>query len=197
MFLSVTMISGARNQRQPFLSQRLYDRMKCLFPDHRSELVAASILLSNTYLSVGDEQRAQEVRLDRIQQFGKKVKPGLTWTAVNGELLVTAVFYTNCLCECRRISLLVYQRFGAHDRSHHRSAEIYAELDLLSQELKEHGHEFDSVWITRPLQEGESVESVLCGHSEKLAIAFNLIQRPRRLLIQITKNLRMCGDCRT
>ena len=88
----VTMISGARNQRRSVLSQRLYDRMKSLFPDHRSDLVAASILLSNTYLSVGDEQRAQEVRINRIQQFGKKVQPGLSWTAVNGELVVTAVF---------------------------------------------------------------------------------------------------------
>ncbi|CAF1436318.1 unnamed protein product, partial [Didymodactylos carnosus] len=51
-----------------------------------------------------------------------------------------------------------------HDRSHPRSAEIYAELHHLSSELKTHGHEYDSSWITRPLQDGESVESALCGH---------------------------------
>ena len=62
--------------------------------------------------------------------------------------------------------------------------------------MKEHGHEYDSSWITRSLGDGESFESVLCGHSEKLAIAFNLIQRPQPSLIQITKNLRVCGDCR-
>ncbi|CAF4098570.1 unnamed protein product, partial [Adineta steineri] len=38
-------------------------------------------------------------------------------------------------------------------------------------------------------------QSVLCGHSERLAIAFNLIQQPIPDRIQIVKNLRICGDC--
>jgi hypothetical protein len=66
----------------------------------------------------------------------------------------------------------------------------------MSSELIEHGHRYDSSWITRPLQEDETIESVLCGHSEKLAIAFNFIQRPIPSLIQVTQNLRICGDCR-
>ncbi|CAF4226156.1 unnamed protein product, partial [Adineta steineri] len=85
--------------------------------------------------------------------------------------------------------------FKAHDRSHPQSNEIYAELDHLSNQLKENGYEYDSSWITRPLKDGETYESVFCGHSEKLAIAFNLIQKPQPSLIQITKNLRICGDC--
>jgi hypothetical protein len=89
------------------------------------------------------------------------------------------------------------KEFGAHDRSHPRSDEIYAELDRLSNELKVHGHEFDSSWVTRSLHDGESVESALCGHSEKLAIAFNLIQQPSPPFMQVTKNLRVCVDCRT
>ena len=44
--------------------------------------------------------------------------------------------------------------------------------------------------------DGESIESVLNGHSERLALAFNFIQRPIPTRIQITKNLRICGDCR-
>ncbi|CAF4668303.1 unnamed protein product, partial [Rotaria magnacalcarata] len=60
----------------------------------------------------------------------------------------------------------------------------------------EYGHKYDSSWITRPVKEDESVESILCSHSEKLAIAFNFIQRPVPSIIQITKNLRICGDCR-
>jgi hypothetical protein len=87
MFL-VAMLSGARNHRHSILSQKVYDRMKTLFPDHKSHLIAASVLLSNTYASAGDEERAQEVRVSRIKQFGKRVKSGLTWTEVNGELVV-------------------------------------------------------------------------------------------------------------
>ncbi|CAF3973435.1 unnamed protein product [Rotaria sp. Silwood1] len=92
-------------------------------------------------------------------------------------------------------ALINMWQFKAHDRSHPRSSEIYAELDRLSSELIQYGHRFDSSWITRSIQEDESIESVLCGHSEKLAIAFNFIQRPIPSIIQITKNLRVCGDC--
>lgn len=42
----------------------------------------------------------------------------------------------------------------------------------------------------------ETVESVLNGHSERLALAFNFIHDPIPSPIQITKNLRICGDCR-
>jgi hypothetical protein len=42
----------------------------------------------------------------------------------------------------------------------------------------------------------ETVESILCGHSEKLAIAFNFHRQPNAKRIQMTNNLRVCGDCR-
>lgn len=50
--------------------------------------------------------------------------------------------------------------------------------------------------MTRELNQEETIESALCGHSERLAIAFNFIQRPVPDFIQITKNLRVCGNCR-
>ena len=87
--LLVAILSGARTQRQFILSQQLYDRMKSLFPDQRPGLIAASVLLSNTYSSVGDEQKAQEVRIGRLKQFGNEIKLGLSWTEVNGELVVS------------------------------------------------------------------------------------------------------------
>ena len=66
----------------------------------------------------------------------------------------------------------------------------------MAQDLREYGHRYDSNWIIRPLQDGESIESILCGHSEKLAIAYNFIENRQPSVIQVTKNLRMCGDCR-
>lgn len=81
--------------------------------------------------------------------------------------------------------LFIFKSFRAHDRSHHQSDGIYAELERLSNELKIYGHEYDSSWITRPLKTGETIESVLCGRSEKLAIAFNFIQNPRPSFILV------------
>jgi len=90
-----------------------------------------------------------------------------------------------------------FQQFRAHDRSHPRSSEIYEELNRLSAELIKHGHQFDASWITRPIANDENVASVLCGHSERLALAFNFIHKSIPSLIQSTKNLRVCGDCRS
>ncbi|CAF2092687.1 unnamed protein product [Rotaria magnacalcarata] len=173
LIMYTAMLSAARNYRLVALSEKLYNRMRLLFPDENSHLISASILLSNIYSSLGYNQEVKEIRIERIKQFGKNITVGVAWTEVNGQLV----------------------RFQAHDRSHPQSDEIYAELVRLSNELKEHGHEYDSSWITRPLKNEETIESVLCGHSEKLAIAFNFIQYPRPSFIQITKNLRVCGDC--
>jgi hypothetical protein len=85
----VSLLSGARNHRDSALSQKLYDRMKFLFPNQKSDLIAALVLVSNTYSSVGDEQQAQEVQISRIKQLGNKTKAGLSWTEVNGELVVS------------------------------------------------------------------------------------------------------------
>ena len=88
------------------------------------------------------------------------------------------------------------QKFRAHDRSNPYSTEIYEESARLVVRLIEHGYKPDESWVIRELNDNETTESVLCGHSERLAIVFNLIQRPIPARIQIVKNLRICGDCR-
>ncbi|CAF1573374.1 unnamed protein product [Adineta steineri] len=169
----MALLSGARNSRQSHLSQEIHKRMKLLFPNEKNLLISASILLCNILSSLGHHEEAQAIRLDRIKEFGNKVKAGLSWTEVNGEVV----------------------QFTAHDQSHPQSKEIYAEAQRISSELVKYGHVHDGSWITRPLREYETVESVLCSHSERLAIAFNFIEGRKPSFIQITNNLRVCGDC--
>jgi len=73
---------------------------------------------------------------------------------------------------------------------------IYAKLEQIRDQLTQHGYQFDSSSNTRILLNDEDIETILCGHSEKLAIAFNLIQHPIPSTIQVTQNLRICRDCR-
>jgi hypothetical protein len=89
------------------------------------------------------------------------------------------------------------KEFRAHDRSHPRSKEIYEESARLTEELIAHGHRFDASWITKTIENDDTIQSVLCGHSERIALAFNFIQRPVPTTIQLVKNLRICGDCRS
>ncbi len=92
--------------------------------------------------------------------------------------------------------MILFQRFRAHDQSHPRSQEIYAEAEKISKQLIQHGHKYDSSWVTRALNEDETIASVLCGHSERLAIAWGFVANPDARRLQLTKNLRVCGDCR-
>ncbi|CAF3511175.1 unnamed protein product [Rotaria socialis] len=84
----MVMLSGARNNRNSVLSQRLYNQMKSLFSNKKDDFIAASILLCNTYSSLGQFEQAAHIRSTRIKEFGKNVKVGLTWTEANGELVV-------------------------------------------------------------------------------------------------------------
>jgi hypothetical protein len=43
--------------------------------------------------------------------------------------------------------------------------------------------------------DAEEKERIVLGHSEKLAVAFGLINTSKGETIRITKNLRLCEDC--
>lgn len=81
-------LSAARSARQSDLAKRLYNRMQSLFSGQRSDLISASILLSNTYASLGDYERAHDIRDHRLKNYGDKVEVGLTWTVIDGRVWV-------------------------------------------------------------------------------------------------------------
>jgi hypothetical protein len=188
----VALLSGARSRKNFAISQKVVDRLQQLFPDEDSCLLPARVLLANAYSSVGDFSKAIGVRRD-IDRMASKKKVGLSWTVIDGQVVVRFLLESIVLLS----PLIVEQKFRAHDRSHPRSDEIYAEIDRLKQELIDAGHRFDASWITRALNKDENIETVLCGHSERLAIAFNFIAKSAPTRIQVVKNLRVCGDCRT
>ncbi|CAF1144239.1 unnamed protein product [Rotaria magnacalcarata] len=169
----MSLLSGARNNRNRNLSEKIYKRMKILFPNDKESLASGVVLLSNIYSSLGEHQEAKNFRSNQIEELGVKVKVGLSWTEIKGQIV----------------------QLKAHDHSHPQSAEIYAKIDRLKSKAIENGFIFDSSWITRPLNENETNESVLCGHSELLVIALQLIQEPVPKRIQVVKNLRVCGHC--
>ncbi|UJR24040.1 hypothetical protein I4U23_027005 [Adineta vaga] len=168
----ISLLSGARNRNNASLARQTVHRIRELFHNGDESLVPASILFTNTLASAGELEEASQIRWS-LSQSGAKKQIGLAWTEYNDEIA----------------------QFRAHDQSHPRTSELYDELDRLEKELIEHGHKFDASWITRPLMAGETVQSVLNSHSERLALAFNFIQRPIPSRIQIVKNLRICGDC--
>ena len=61
-------------------------------------------------------------------------------------------------------------------------------------QMKTQGYVPDTGIVHYDIEEEEK-ERILLGHSEKLAVAFGLINTGSGEVIRITKNLRLCEDC--
>jgi hypothetical protein len=86
--------------------------------------------------------------------------------------------------------------FIVGDRSHPQCQKIYAMLEILAGQMKAAGYVPNTNFALYDVEE-ELKEDILCIHSERLAIAFGLLNTSDGTPIRITKNLRVCGDCHT
>ena len=73
------------------------------------------------------------------------------------------------------------------------SQKIFDRIHLL---FYNHKASVTSATVLLANTDGETNESVLWGHSERIAFAFQLIQEPEPSIIQIVNNRQICGDCR-
>ncbi|XP_018505127.2 pentatricopeptide repeat-containing protein At4g30700 [Pyrus x bretschneideri] len=84
--------------------------------------------------------------------------------------------------------------FTCGDRSHPQAKAIYRMLDKLMGKMAEAGFQTETVTALHDVEEEEK-ELMMKVHSEKLAIAFALIETAPGTEIRIFKNLRVCLDC--
>ncbi|KAJ4975041.1 hypothetical protein NE237_008215 [Protea cynaroides] len=84
--------------------------------------------------------------------------------------------------------------FGVGDRSHPQSDNIYALLEELAASMRQLGYVPSTNFVLHDIED-EAKEVALSYHSERLAIAFGIINTVPGTPIRITKNLRICGDC--
>ncbi|XP_057865082.2 pentatricopeptide repeat-containing protein At2g13600 [Cryptomeria japonica] len=131
------------------------------------------VLLSNIYAEVGKRCEVQKVRR-LMKDRGIQKTPGCSWIEVHK----------------------IVHAFCVGDRSHPQTKEICEKLEELSWEMKAAGYFPDSRHALNDVDE-EDKELFLCHHSEKLAIAFGLLNTPPGTTIRVVKNLRVCVDCHT
>jgi pentatricopeptide repeat protein len=84
--------------------------------------------------------------------------------------------------------------FMAGDRAHPQSDAIYSYLEKLTTKMIEAGYRPDTEAALHDVEEEEK-EHMVKVHSEKLAIAFGLLNTLPGTEIRIIKNLRVCLDC--
>ena len=87
---SVSMLSGARNQKNTSAAQEYFDRIEKFFPTMKKHRLSAVILLANTYASTGNLTKAAELR-KKASQMGIKKTAGLSWTVVNDKIVVSII----------------------------------------------------------------------------------------------------------
>jgi pentatricopeptide repeat protein len=130
------------------------------------------LLLSNTYALAGKWDDVSRVRkLMREKQL--REYPGCSWVeARNG----------------------IVHEFFAGDVKHPEINEIKKALDDLLQRLKAIGYQPKLNSVPYDIDD-EGKRLLLMSHSEKLALAFGLLNTDADSTIKIMKNLRICEDC--
>lgn len=73
-------------------------------------------------------------------------------------------------------------------------SKAYEKLRSLSKEVRDAGYVPDTRFVLHDLDQ-EAKEKALFYHSERLAIAYGLINTSPGTTLRIMKNLRICGDC--
>ncbi|KAA8531780.1 hypothetical protein F0562_006503 [Nyssa sinensis] len=84
--------------------------------------------------------------------------------------------------------------FVVGDKSNDQSNEIYRFLDDMGEKMRLAGYKPNTEFVLQDVDHEEK-EDVLCNHSEKLAVAFGILNLNGELSVRVFKNLRICGDC--
>ncbi|KAI6676841.1 hypothetical protein NL676_037637 [Syzygium grande] len=97
-------------------------------------------------------------------------------------------------CSSIEVDNVVHEFFSG-DAVHSVSTLLHHALDQLIEELKLVGYVPDTSLVTLANMDEKDKEITLRYHSEKLAIAFGLLNTPPGMTIRVVKNLRVCKDC--
>ncbi|KAL6551682.1 hypothetical protein OROGR_007836 [Orobanche gracilis] len=129
------------------------------------------VLLFNILVGAKLWEEASSTR-KLMRDRGIRKVPGCSWVRVNNRT------YT----------------FVVGDKNNDISDDIYKFLDELRLKMRLAGCYPDTRFVLQDLDREEQEES-LCNHSEKLAVAFGVLNLKGESSIRVFKNLRICGDC--
>ncbi|XP_057841171.2 pentatricopeptide repeat-containing protein At4g02750 isoform X4 [Cryptomeria japonica] len=163
----MSLLGVCRSHENIELGEFAAEQLFELDPKHTSSYV----LLSDIYAKEGKWAGLQKIRKLSKDRGIKKI-PGCSWIEVHKMVHV----------------------FCVGDRSHPQTEDIYKMLEILTWEMKAAGYLPDSRHVSNDVEEEER-ELYMLHHSEKLAIAFGLLNTSPGIVIRVVKNLRVCIDC--
>ncbi|KAL1215793.1 Pentatricopeptide repeat-containing protein [Cardamine amara subsp. amara] len=129
------------------------------------------VILYNIYASGGRWNDAARVR-KMMKKNGVKKEPACSWVEIENAI----------------------HMFVANDECHPQREEINRKWEEVYAKIKELGYVPDTSHVVVHVDQQER-EVNLQNHSEKIALAFALVNTPPGSTIHIKKNIRICGDC--
>ncbi|EAY79370.1 hypothetical protein OsI_34497 [Oryza sativa Indica Group] len=163
----VALLSGCLNNKKLELGESIADNILELQPDD----VGVLALVSNLYAATKKWDKVRQVR-KLMKDSGSKKMPGCSSIEIRG----------------------TRHAFLMEDQSHPQREEIVSKVAKLDLEMRKMGYIPRTEFVYHDLEE-EVKEQQLSYHSEKLAIAFGLLNTGPGTRLVIIKNLRVCGDC--
>ncbi|KAL1191807.1 Pentatricopeptide repeat-containing protein [Cardamine amara subsp. amara] len=160
----MSLLRGARNYIDIEIGEYAAHRLIDLAPE-------CHVPLSNMYAAAGKWEKVAEVR-ETMKKKGITKEAG--WSLIERKGVI--------------------HRFIVGDKSHPQSEEIYTKLKEMKEKLKEAGHIADTRQVLLRIEDEKEKEAELELHSERLAIAYGLINN-KKSEIRVVKNLRVCNDC--
>ncbi|KAF8410571.1 hypothetical protein HHK36_003102 [Tetracentron sinense] len=161
------LLSACRTHNDALLAASVAKHIMELDPANSSNYV----LLSNIYATCSQWEDVYKVReMMKCREIEKE--PGCSLIEIRGSV----------------------NEFLAGNTSHPQCAEIFQKLKELNGQIKMVGYVPDTDMVLQDMREEEK-ENALYLHSEKLAVAFGLINTPPGTPIRVVKNLRICRDC--
>ncbi|KAL3509089.1 hypothetical protein ACH5RR_028490 [Cinchona calisaya] len=162
-----TLLSACKIHKNADMAKRIGEEVLRIDPQDPSSYV----LLANIQASARRWKDVSEVR-KAMRDKNVKKEPGISWLELKN---------------------LVHQ-FIMGDKSHPQAEEIDNYLNELMEEIRIEGYVPDIGSVLHDM-DVEEKEYNLVHHSEKLAIAFALMNTPEGFPIRVMKNLRVCSDC--
>jgi len=163
----VTLEGACRIHGDLARGERAERRARALAPRQ----AASRVLLANLYAAAGQWEAKDRVR-EQMKKEGIRKIPGISNIELKGKVF----------------------EFFVGDRRHPQSDAILAYLSKLWAEMKEAGFCPKTETVMHNMTEDEK-ECHLCHHSEKIALAFGLMNTAPGTPLIISKNLRVCPDC--
>ncbi|KAL8490193.1 hypothetical protein ACS0TY_025926 [Phlomoides rotata] len=163
----VALLSGCVNHKKLLIGEMVAKKVLELNP----ESPGVYALVSNFFASAKKWDEVAMVRKAMKTAETKKV-PGYSVVEVNGRL----------------------HSFLADDKNHPQYEQMVLVLEEMEREMRAMGYVPKTEFVLHNVEE-EVKARMLLKHSERLAIAFGVMNSGPGTRLVVTKNLRVCGDC--